>query len=412
MEKYDVLIVGAGHGGAQVATALRQRQFSGTLALIGEEPYLPYERPPLSKEYLSREKDFERILIRPSGFWHERGISTILNERVIEVQPAVQVAITASGRRIGYGCLVWAAGGDARKLSCGGHDLEGVHTIRTRADVDRVMMALPRVTNIAVVGGGYIGLEAASALRKLGKTVTVLEGQNRVLARVAGPTLSLFFENEHRAHGADIRLGEQVVRLEGDNGRISGVRLAGDNFLPADMVIAGIGIVPAVGPLVDAGAPGENGVLVDEYCRTALPNVYAIGDCALHINRFAGNLPIRLESVQNATDMANVVAKAIVGTPEEYRSVPWFWSNQYDIKLQTVGLSIGYDTELVRGDPGTRCFSVIYLREGAVIALDCVNATRDYVQGKALVASRAVVDPDKLSDPDVPLKSLSLSHAE
>ena len=244
--------------------------------------------------------------------------------------------------------------------------------MRSRADVDRMMTELASTTRVCVIGGGgYIGLEAAAVLTKLGKHVTVLEALDRVLARVAGEPLSRFYEAEHRAHGVDLRLGTVVECIEETDGRASGVRLAGGEIVPCEMVIVGIGIVPAIEPLRAAGAEGGNGVAVDEHGRTSLPDIFAIGDCALHANPFADGLPIRLESVQNANDLATAVARMIVGDPEPYHSVPWFWSNQYDLRLQTVGLSTGHDQAIVRGDPATRSFSLVYLKAGEVIALDC-----------------------------------------
>jgi 3-phenylpropionate/trans-cinnamate dioxygenase ferredoxin reductase subunit len=404
--RYDVLIVGAGHGGAQAAIALRQRKFAGTIAIIGEEPELPYERPPLSKDYLAQEKPFERILIRPESFWVEREVAMLTGRRVVSVDPEGHGVTTADGETIGYGQLIWAAGGHARRIACEGHDLGGVHSVRTRADVDRMVEELATTTRVAVIGGGYIGLEAAAVLAKLGKTVTVLEALDRVLARVAGEALSRFYEAEHRAHGVDVRLGARVEHIEGEDGRVTGVRLAGGEIVPAGMVIVGIGIVPAVEPLRAAGAEGGNGVAVDEHGRTSLPDIFAVGDCALHANPFAEGIPIRLESVQNANDMATVVARAIIGEPEPYHAVPWFWSNQYDLRLQTVGLSVGHDQEILRGDPASRAFSIVYLKQNRVIALDCVNSVKDYVQGRALVTGRVVADSRRLADAAVPLKSL------
>ena len=406
LTSYDVLIVGAGHGGAQAAVALRQRKFEGSIAIIGEEPEIPYERPPLSKEYLSGEKAFERILIRPAAFWAEREVAMLLGRRVTAIDPAAHSVTTDDGATVGYGTLIWAAGGHPRRLTCSGHDLVGVHGVRTRADVDRMMGELATTTQVVVIGGGYIGLEAAAVLAKLGKQVTVVEALDRVLARVAGEPLSRFYEAEHRAHGVDIRLGTAVSCIEEAGGRATGVRLADGEVLPARMVIVGIGIVPAVEPLLAAGAAGGNGVTVDAHCRTSLPDIYAIGDCAAHANAFAEGATIRLESVQNANDMATTIARAITGEAEPYHVVPWFWSNQYDLKLQTVGLSIGHDAVVVRGDSATRSFSIVYLKAGRVIALDCVNATRDYVQGKALVTTGAVISPDRLADATVPLKLL------
>ena len=405
-ETYDIVIVGAGHAGAQAAVALRQRGFAGTIALVGDEPDPPYERPPLSKDYLSGAKTFERILIRPASFWADKGIELRLGRRVVAVDPAAQRLATADGGEIGYGTLIWATGGAPRSLVCSGHDLAGVHAVRTRADVDRMISELADVRHAVVIGGGYIGLEAASVLTKLGRRVTVLEALDRVLARVAGEPLSRFFEAEHRAHGVDVRLGVAVDCIEEADGRAVAVQLADGERIACDMVIVGIGIIPAVHPLIAAGAAGGNGVLVDATCHTSLADIYAIGDCAAHANRFADGAVIRLESVQNANDQATTVAKALTGAAQPYEAVPWFWSDQYDLKLQTVGLSTGHDAAVVRGDPATRAFSLVYLKGGKVIALDCVNATRDYVQGRALVVAGAEIAPEVLADAGVPLKSL------
>lgn len=403
---FDVLIVGAGHGGAQAAIALRQRKFAGTIGLLGDEPELPYERPPLSKEYLAGDKAFDRILIRPAAFWVEREVTLLPGHRVASVDSSAHTVTITDGSTIGYRTLIWATGGAPRRLTCAGHDLRGVHGVRTRADVDQIMRELPAVERAIVVGGGYIGLEAAAVLTKLGKHVTVLEAAPRVLARVAGEPLSHFYEAEHRAHGVDLRTGVSVESIVGKDGAACGVRLADGTILPGELVIVGIGIIPAVAPLLAAGADGGNGVNVDALCRTSLPDIFAIGDCAAHPNPYADGAVIRLESVQNANDQATTVAKLLTGEETPYDAVPWFWSNQYDLKLQTVGLSIGYDAVVLRGDAATRTFSAIYLKHGHVIALDCVNATRDYVQGRALVMAGAVVDPARLADTAIPLKEM------
>ena len=406
MPEYEVVIVGAGHGGAQTAIALRQSGFDGSILMIGEEPELPYERPSLSKEYLAGHKSFDRILLRPEHFWSERRIDMRLGERVAAVQPAERRVVTATGAVIGYRSLVWATGGTPRRLGCAGDDGAGVHAVRTRADVDRLMHELPRTERIAIIGGGYVGLEAAAVLVKLGKRVTLMEAQNRVLARVAGETLSRFYEAEHRAHGVDVRLGTSVERILSGEGRVSGVQLTDGQVMRAEMVIVGIGIVPAVQPLLEAGAEGGNGLRVDVQGRTSLRDVYALGDCALHTNAFAEGGAIRLESVQNANDQASVVARTIAGQVAAYHAVPWFWSNQYDLKLQTVGLSTGHDMAITRGDPAQRSFSVVYLKAGTIIALDCVNAVKDYVQGRKLVEAGAAIAPERLADTSAPLKEM------
>ena len=405
---FDIVIVGAGHGGAQAAIMLRQLKFEGSIAIVGEEPEIPYERPPLSKEYFAGEKPFERILIRPAKFWEERDVTMLLGTQVASIDPDGHAVMTSSGERIGYGKLIWAAGGAPRMLPIPGGDLPGVQGVRTRADADAMKAASETAAQIVVIGGGYIGLEAAAVLSKFGKKVVLLEALPRVLARVAGEPLSRFYEAEHRAHGVDVRLDVKVEAIEGTD-RATGVRLAGGDVIAADLVIVGIGIVPAVEPLIAAGAEGGNGVRVDEYCRTSLPDIFAIGDCAAHANDFAEGATIRLESVQNANDMANTAAKAICGDAQPYHAVPWFWSNQYDLKLQTVGLSTGHDDVVMRGDPATRSFSLVYLRQGRVIALDCVNAVKDYVQGKALVVQGTQASAADLSDISRPLKELVAS---
>jgi 3-phenylpropionate/trans-cinnamate dioxygenase ferredoxin reductase subunit len=381
--------------------------------MVGRDESPPYERPPLSKEYLAREKAFERILIRPPAFWSERNIDLLLGDTVTAVDPDRKLVALASGEVIAYHSLIWAAGGEPRRLTCPGVDLAGLHSVRDRGDADKIMAGLEGgVRKVVVIGGGYIGLEAAAVLTKLGCKVTLLEALPRVLARVAGEHLSRFYEDEHRAHGVDLRLEAAVECVEGKDGSVAGVRLASGELIACGMVIVGIGIVPAVGPLVAAGARASNGVEVDDVCRTGLPDIYAIGDCAAHPNAFAGGATVRIESVQNANDMAVTAAKAICGVPEPYRAVPWFWSNQYDLKLQTVGLSAWHDRAVVRGSPADKSFSVIYLKDGRVIALDCINAVKDYVQGRKLVETRAVVAPELLADGNYPLKELTAASTQ
>lgn len=407
MERADVIIVGTGHGGAQAAIALRQAGFDGSIMLVGRDREPPYERPPLSKEYFAGDKPFERICIRPVQFWADKGIDLRLNSDVVSIDPASHVLTLAGGAALEYGKLIWAAGGDPRRLSCPGAELSGIYAVRDRADVDAMSARIAAgAQRVVVIGGGYIGLEAAAVLRKFGCEVTLLEMLPRVLARVAGPELSTFYEAEHRAHGVDLRLETGVDALVGDGGSVTGAVLSSGETIPADMVVVGIGIVPAIAPLLLAGAAGSNGVDVDEYCRTSLPDIYAIGDCAAHANDFADGAVIRLESVQNANDMATVAAKHICGDGAPYHALPWFWSNQYDLKLQTAGLSLGFDATVMRGDPEARSFSVVYLKAGRVIALDCVNAVKDYVQGRKLVEAKVSPDPALLADTGVPLKDL------
>jgi 3-phenylpropionate/trans-cinnamate dioxygenase ferredoxin reductase subunit len=356
---------------------------------------------------MAGEKRFEHILIRPESFWNERQVDLLLGRRVLQVEPHSHRVVLADGRTLSYGRLIWATGGAARTLTCSGAEVQGVHSIRTRADVDAIMAKLENIRHVVIIGGGYIGLEAAAVLNRLGKTVTLLEALDRVLARVAGVELSRFYEQEHRSHGVDVRTLAAVDCIEARDGKACGVLMRNGERISADLVIVGIGIVPAVAPLLSAGAAGSNGVDVDTYCRTSLSSIYAIGDCAAHPNPFANGMRIRVESVQNANDQARVAVQHIMGAATAYQALPWFWSDQYDLKLQTVGLSSGHDETVLRGDPTCRSFSIIYLKSGKVIALDCVNAPKDYLQGRTLVQMGASPQRVQLADSQVPLKALA-----
>jgi len=408
MNRYDVIIVGGGHGGAQAAIALRQAKFEGSIAIFSNEKFLPYERPPLSKDYLAGEKMFERILIRPNSFWQERNIDIQLNSRVSKVDAELKTVTIADDSQFGFGKLIWATGGQPRWLSCPGADLDGVHVIRNRNDVDAISTELDNAQNITIVGGGYIGLEAAAVLSKLDKNISLIETQERLLSRVAGEALSDFYLKEHRVNGVDVHLRAHVASIDGIDGRLTSVTLASGEIIKSDLVIVGIGIVPSVKALRDAGAICANGVDVDELCRTSLADIFAIGDCALHANKYASGNVIRVESVQNANDMASAVAKTITGNDTIYDAVPWFWSNQYDLRLQTVGISIDHDDVVLRGNPDDRSFSLLYLKQGKVIALDCVNMTKDYVQGRKLVMSDDKIAIELLADHNIPLKEMQV----
>lgn len=406
MSNYDVIIVGTGHAGGQAAVALRQQGFTGSILMIGEELHLPYERPPLSKEYFSGEKTFERILLRPEQFWKDKNIDLKLGQRVIQIDAQSHRILTQQNHEYHYGKLIWATGGKPRRLSCEGADLDGIHYIRNREDVDRINQELDRVQKCVVIGGGYIGLEAASALRKINRDVTLVEAQSRVLARVAGPIISDFYQQYHQQKGIEFYLGQGVDHLEGDQGRVHTVILANGTRIATDMVIVGIGLNPEINALIEAGAISSNGIETDRRCRTSLPDIFAIGDCANHENIFADGQRIRLESVQNANDQAMIVAKEILDRGEDYAAIPWFWSNQYDLKLQTIGLSIGYDQEVLRSEPDSGSFTVIYLRQGTIIALDCVNRPADFIQGKAIIQQSISIPTEQLSDHTLPFKEL------
>ncbi len=408
MDEYDVVIVGGGHAGAQTAIALRQLGFAGSVAVLCKEKELPYERPPLSKDYMSGKLDFSGMLLRSAEYWTEQRIAMHLEHDVVAVDPVARRVMCGNGAQFQYGTLVWATGGDARRLACSGGDLAGVHTIRTRGDVDRMLPELAAAKRVIVIGGGYIGLETAAVITEMGKAVVLIEEQDRLLSRVTGEIISRFIEKEHTTRGVDVRLAKSVTRIRENSGKAAGVEVAGGDVIEGDLVIVGVGIVPAVAPLMCAGATaGITGVAVDSCCRTSLPYVFAVGDCAEHANAFADGRRLRLESIQNANDQAMVVARSIVGETVSYTVVPWFWSNQYDLRLQTVGISSGHDQCVLRGDPAARSFCVVYLRGGRVIALDCVNSTKEFIQGKALVTGRVAVDPMRLANPTIPLRDLA-----
>ncbi|MFV3073557.1 NAD(P)/FAD-dependent oxidoreductase [Niveispirillum fermenti] len=406
-----VIIAGAGQAGAQLAQSLRQGGFKGTITVIGEEAFPPYERPPLSKDYLAGKRDAARLFLRKPEFWAERQVDMRLGQRVSAVDAAARSVTLQSGETLPYGWLVWATGGRPRQLSCEGAGLAGIHYVRSIADIDRMKADLTEPgRRIVIVGGGYIGLEAAAVLRSFGHGVTVLEMQDRLLARVTSPTVSRFFRNLHEGHGVKVMLSTGVTGLTGVDGRVTGVALSDGSTLPADLVVVGVGIIPNVEPLAAAGLPCPNGVAVDEFCRSSDPHILAIGDCALHPNGFA-DAHIRLESVQNAIDQAKVAADVILGNPKPYTAMPWFWSDQYEVKMQTAGLSIGHDQVVVRGTEGKLPFSVAYLKQGKLIALDCLGSPKDFMQCRALVTARAAVDPEKLADTGIDLKSLMAAAA-
>lgn len=387
----DVLIVGGGHGGAQTAISLRQLGFEGSITIVGEETEPPYERPPLSKDYFAGEKTFDRLHLRPEAYWKDKAVALMTGETVVGLDAGAKTVRTASGMILSYDVLVWAAGGSPRRMTCEGAGLAGIHAVRSRADIDAILAELPQVDRVAIVGGGYIGLEAAAVLRKLGKAVILVEAQDRLLARVAGPALSRFFETEHNSQGVEIRLGQGVDRFEGDQ-RVSGVVLTAGERITADLAVVGIGITPNVAVLAHAGAQVTNGVDIDSRCRTSLADVFAIGDCANQTCAYANGQRVRIESVPSVSEQAATVARELTGQGRDHEALPWFWSNQYDLKLQTVGLAGGFDQEIVCGDPTSRSFSVVYLREGKIIAVDAVNAAKAFMRGRAWVANGSPAD--------------------
>ncbi len=396
----DVLIAGAGHGGGMAAVQLRQGGFTGSITLLGDEAELPYERPALSKAYLKGEIAAERLQVRNANYWAERDITIHANLPVTAVDPAAR---TVNAAAFAYQTLIWAAGGRARPLGCPGADKSGIHYLRSRADADALRAALLPGVRLVIIGGGYIGLEVAASARKLGADVTVLEAQDRLLARVTSPVVSHFYAGYHQAQGVRVRTDAQVVEIVGD-ACVTGVTLSGGEIIAADVVVVGIGILPNIEPLAAAGIACDNGVLVDDYCRTSDPHIYALGDCTRHPNAFAGGL-FRLESVQNTVDQGKTIAAVLNGAPVPYHALPWFWSDQYDLKLQTAGLAMNYDATLVRGDPAHNSFSLLYLRDSKIIAIDAINAVRDFLAAKNLIVQEIPVAAALLGDINLPLKT-------
>lgn len=399
----SVVIVGAGEAGGQTAISLRQGGFDGPVTVIGDEPYIPYERPALSKQFLAREIEQERLHLRAEEFYRDKNITLRLNERVASVEPG-QSATLESGEIMAASSLVLATGGRVRPLPVPGADLDGVHYLRTIDDVLGFRESLKPGVKIAIVGGGYIGLEVAAVAQKLGCTVTVLEMGHRVLNRVVAAEVSTFYTRVHTEAGVDIRTNVTVSGFEGQ-GQVSQVSCSDGTTIETDVVIIGIGIIPNVELAESAGLDVDNGIIVDALTRTSTPEVYAVGDCTNHPNDLLGRR-LRLESVQNALSQGKTAANAILGKDLPYSEVPWFWSDQYDIKLQMVGINDPDDQVIMRGDPATRSFSVCYLRNGVLVAINAMNRPKDFIQAKKAIAAKITPDTARLADPETPLKEL------
>jgi 3-phenylpropionate/trans-cinnamate dioxygenase ferredoxin reductase component len=392
-----VVIVGAGQAGAQVAISLRQLGFAGAVVLVGEEPEPPYQRPPLSKAVLSGEMAPERTLIRSPAYYAKSAIELRPGTRVERILPARRAVETADGETLPYDVLVLCTGTGARRLALPGGDLAGVLYLRTLADAARIREAASAGARAVIVGGGYIGLEVAASLTKLGCHVAVVEALERVMSRVAAPPVSAFFAGEHSRHGVEILTGTAVSALEGER-RVAAVLTQAGRRLPAELVVIGVGAIPNDGLARAAGLAVDNGIVVDERGRTSDDAVYAAGDVTSHPNAIF-DCRLRLESVHNAMAQAKVVAQAILGQDARYAEVPWFWSDQYDLKLQIAGLG-GPDDELIlRGDPAARAFSCLHLRQGRLVALECINRGADFLAGQKLIRERAPLDRAAAADP-------------
>jgi 3-phenylpropionate/trans-cinnamate dioxygenase ferredoxin reductase component len=397
-----IVVVGGGQAGAQAVDTLRREGFAGRLLLICDEPALPYQRPPLSKKYLSGELTAERLLFRHRAFYDEHRIELKLGLRAMTLDPRARRVELDNGEALTYDRLLLCLGATARRLTCPGADLAGQHYLRTVADVTPIRAAIKPGSRVVIIGGGYIGLETAATCRHMGCEVTVLELADRVMNRVVAPSVSEFFAQEHRAQGIHILCNMRVTRIEGA-GRVERVVCADGSETAADALIVGVGAVASTTLASDAGLPCDNGILVDEYCRTQDEAIFAAGDCTNHPSLRFGRR-VRIESVDNAFEQAKTAALNLLDRKIAHDRVPWFWSDQFDNKLLIAGLSQDYDRQVLRGEPASRSFSVCYLKGDELIAVEAVNHSKDYMAARKLIADRARMDLTKLADANLSLK--------
>ncbi len=398
-----IIIVGAGQAAVQAAASLRQEGCKDEITIFGDEPWLPYQRPLLSKQYLLGTETEEQIYQRAEKFYEDQRVVLRLGERIESIDVAAKTVTSAKGEVIPYKELLLATGSRPRILKIQGSELSGIHYLRTLGDVNAIKNEMAPGKRLVIIGGGYIGLEVASVAVTLGLDVTVLEMEERILKRVTTAEMSEFYHQLHAGRGVKILLRTAVSGFEGD-GHITHV-LCGDQRIAADMVIVGIGIIPNVELAQAAGIECNNGIVVDDRCRTSAEHVYALGDCSNHPSPLVGRR-LRLESVPNAQDQAKVVAANIMGKAKIYSAVPWFWSDQYELKLQMVGFSADGDTQVLRGDKSTNQFTVFYLKEGKLVAVDAVNNPRDFMIGRQFYGRK--MDVSRLSDLSVDVKDLVL----
>jgi 3-phenylpropionate/trans-cinnamate dioxygenase ferredoxin reductase subunit len=402
-----VIIIGAGQAGGETAQRLRQGGFTGDITLIGEEPTAPYQRPPLSKAYLKGELDMERLLLRPASVYVEEQISLLTKTRAVWIDRANRKVRVEGGRELPYDALVLATGAKPRKLPLVGADLDGVHLLRTALDVDRIRARFAAGAKLIVIGAGYIGLEVAAVARQCGLEVTVVEAAVRPLARVTSPEVAGFFLDEHTRQGVRFVLGGQPAVIKGQE-HVTGVGLTDGAELAADIVIAGIGIAPDVALAEQCGLRVENGIVTDGQCRTSDPNIFAIGDCASRPMVHFEERVCRLESVHNAVEGAKIVAGVLIGK-EHAEEAPWFWSDQYDLKLQIAGLFQGYDRLVFRGVMADRAFAAFYYKGDRLIAVDAVNRPGEYLGAKMLIQTGRTLAPNLIADTSRPMKELVAS---
>jgi 3-phenylpropionate/trans-cinnamate dioxygenase ferredoxin reductase subunit len=396
-----VVIIGAGHAAGQAAASLRQAKFEGDITIVGDEAHIPYQRPPLSKAYLKGEQGADKVYLRAAAFYQDRNIDLKLSTTATAIDTAAKSVTLDSGETLGYDHLLISTGSRPRKLTIEGSELPGIHYLRTMDDVDGLRDGMREGANLVIVGGGYIGLEVAAVGRELGLNVRVLEMEERILQRVTTPQMSAYYHQLHEGRGVNIHTNTGVTGFAGD-GKVQEV-ICGDQRFPADIVIVGIGIIANTELAEAAGIHCDNGIVVDDHCRTSDPSVYAAGDCTNHPNPLL-NRRLRLESVPNAMDQARVSTANMLGEDKTYAAIPWFWSDQYELKLQMVGFSADGDTQVLRGDMDSNQFAVFYLKDGKVVAADAVNSPKEFMLCKQLVGKAA--DPAMLADPEADLKTL------
>ena len=398
------VIVGAGQGGFQTAASLREAAYADPVVILGEEPEIPYQRPPLSKTYLVGETTAERLHFRPQSYFDKHAIELRTRVRVTAIDRAMRRVTLASGATLAYDHLVLATGAHNRVLPVAGAEHEGVLYLRTLADAEAIRERFAAAQAIVVAGAGFIGLELAAVASKLGKQVTVVEPLARCMSRAVSPAVSQFFAEAHAGWGVDLRLNTRLARIDGEGARLHGVTTVEGETIPADLVLVGIGIVPATELAEAAGLAVANGISVDAQLRTSDPAISAIGDCASFPDGASGQT-IRLESVQNAVDQGRAVARRIVGEAADYAAVPWFWSDQRDLKLQMVGLTGGADRTVLRGDPASRAFSVFCFKDGRLLGIESVNRPGDHMFGRRLLGAGESITPEEAGDPSFDLKA-------
>lgn len=401
-----VVIIGAGHAGGSAAALLRQFGFTGAIIMIGDEPIAPYQRPPLSKAWLKGEADAASLALKPESFYSEAGIELTLGIHAVRIDRSHKTVVLADGREISYTLLILAMGARARKLTIPGADLSGVLSLRSAADAERLKSALGPGKRLAVIGGGYIGLEAAASARALGADAVVIEREPRILARVACPVLSDFFTHYHEARGVTFEVSAIVEGFDGEGGHVAGVRLGDGRTIACDVALVGIGAPPNDELAREAGLPCENGIVVDDHARTIDPAIFAVGDVTWRpMPRY--DRMFRLESVANALEQARQAASAITGRPAPPHEVTWNWSDQYDLKYQFAGLPFDADDIVVRGDPASGKFAVFHLKGDILEAVEAVNAPAEFMAGRQLIGQRRAISRSRLADVTVSMKEVA-----